>query len=459
MLFSIAVLKDTSVIWPFQPHPPLPLASKVECERRFSTVARMLGRHRIPSATVTTPHDIDAIVTDCDRDILPTRLFAFIGSRLALPGRSIDVDWHDPGDLTVNGRALPYRFVLDDAGQVTAIGLHPDVDDLPYRLAAVMTVAAAEYFIMTESPAESVPEGTFEILPLFYGFGPIMANGALREAADQCCGATQMPWERSRMGMLSPLEFGYSMALADWSLDAGFLDVGSVLRLDAREGLEKGHRFLRKTGDCSFEQDFLDRLPDNSVSSRLEQLRHPNGSMQLGAMMDLHAADEVDPGLIDAVAELLHHREVEIQRVAALILGQCQSVPRAIHDELVIIAEDGPVVLRRAAISALRPGFDNDVDLLEIVTDVLRRCDPTTAAVCVGTLLKYDSHPRHLIDALLKSLGSMVSSGAGNLQLGVKLLQRIHDDPSFALQQHFGDDPTALAILDEQMSAAGGEAE
>jgi hypothetical protein len=41
----------------------------------------------------------------------------------------------------------------------------------------------------------------------------------------------------------------------------------------------------------------------------------------------------------------------------------------------------------------------------------------------------------------------------------VKLLQRIHDDPLSALQQHFGDDPTALAILDEQMRAADDEAE
>ncbi len=447
------------MIWPFRPHPPLPLARKVECERRFATVARMLGRHRISSATVTTPDDIDAIVTDCDRDVLPTRLFAFIGSRLTLSGHSVDVDWHDPDDLTVNGRALPYRFVFDDAGQVTAIGLHPEVDDLPYRLAAVTAVAVAEYFIKTESLAESVPKGTFEILPVFFGLGPIMANASLREAADQRSAVTQMPWERSRVGTLSPLEFGYSMALADWSLDAGFNDVASHLRLDAREGLEKGLRFLRKTVDCSFEQDFLDRSSDNSVGFRLAQLRHDSGSMQLGAMMDLHAADEVDPDLIDTVAELLHHREVEIQRVAALILGQCKSVPRAIHDELVIIAEDGPVVLRRAAISALRPGFDNDGDLLEIVTNVLRRCDPTTAAACVKTLLKYDSHPENLIDALLKSLGSMVSSGGGNLQLGVELLQRIHDDPLSALQQHFGDDPTALAILDEQMRAADDEAE
>lgn len=192
---------------------------------------------------------------------------------------------------------------------------------------------------------------------------------------------------------------------------------------------------------------------------RMTQLRHDSGSMQLGAMMDLHAADEVDPDLIDTVAELLHHRELEIQRLAALILGQCKSVSRAIHDELVIIAEDGPAVLRRAAISALRPGFENDGDLLEVVTDVLRRSDPTTAAACVKMLLKYDSHPEHLIDALLKSLGSMVSSGSGNLQLGVELLQRIHDEPLSALQQHFVDDPTALAILDEQLHSAEDEAQ
>ena len=445
------------MIWPFRPHPPLPLASKVGCERRFATVARLLGRHRITSRGVLTPTEIDAIVADCDRDILPRRLFEFIKDRLALPCCSIDVGWGDPDDLTLNGQALHYRFVLDDAGQVTRLGLHPEVHDLPYRLAAVAAVAAvaaAESLIKSESPAESVPQGTFEILPLFFGFGPIMANAALREAVDQRSAVTEMPWERSRVGTLSPLEFGYSMALADWSLGTDHNAVASLLRPDAKEGLQQGLRFLGKTSDCSFEQDFLDRSPDDSLAFRLAQLRNRSGSVQLGALMNLKSAAEINGELVDAVADLLRHREPEIQQLAATILGRCESVPRAIHDELGILAEDGPGALRRAAISALRPGFENDGDVVDVLTDILRRCDPATAAVCVNTLLKYNSHPEHLIDALLKSLGSMVSSGTGDLRLGVELLRRIHDDPSFALQEHFTDDPTALAILDEQMNEA-----
>ena len=443
------------MIWPFRPHPPLPLAHKVACERRFATVARMLGRHRIPSATVITPHEIDALVRDCDHDKLPRRLFAFVEDRLALPGFSLEGDWAEPDDLTVNGQALHYRFLLDDAGHVTGIGLHPEVNDLPYRLAAVVAVAAAEYLIKSESLAEYVPKGAFELLPLFFGFGPIMANAALREAADQRSAVTEMPWERSRVGTLSPLELGYSMALADWTLDAGHNAVASLLRPDAKEGLQQGLRFLGKTADSSFEQDFLDRSPDDSIAFRLARLDNRSASVQLGALMNLNSAsDEIDGELVDAVAELLRHREPEIQQLAATVLGRCESVPRAIHDELGILAEDGPAALRRAAISALRPGFENDGDVVDVLTDILRRCDPATAAVCVKTLLKYDSHPEHLIDALLKSLGSMVSSGSGDLQLGVKLLRRVHDDPSIALQQYFTDDPTALAILDEQMSEA-----
>ncbi len=442
------------MIWPFRPHPPLPLTHKVECERRFATVARLLGRRRIPSASVLTPADIDALVADCVHEQLPGRLFAFIGSRFAVSGSSVDVGWSDPDNLTANGRSLQYRFECDDAGHVTAIGLHPEMNALPYQLAAVTAVAAAEYFIKSDSLAESVPQGTFEILPLFFGFGPIMANAALREAVDQVSAVTDIPWERSRVGTVSALELGYCMALFDWTFDADYEDIASLLRPDAKEGLGKGLRYLQKTVDCSFEKGFLDRSPGDSVDILSGKLRHNSSCMQLGTLMDIHAAGAVDADLVPAVTELLHHREVEIQRYAALIFGQCQNLPRAVHDELAILAEDGPVVLRRAAISALRPGFENDNDLLEIVTGVLRRCDPTTAAACISTLLKYDLHPEHLIDTLLKSIGSMVSSGEGNLQLGVELLRRIHGAPRAALREYFQDDPTALAILEEQMNAA-----
>jgi hypothetical protein len=447
------------VIWPFRPHPPLPLLQKVECERRFAAVARLLGRGRVPAASVLTPADIDVVVADCALEELPDRLFAFIANRFELTSSSVEVGWNDPDDLTVDGRSLHYRMEFDDAGQVTAIRLHPEANDLPYRLAGVTAVAVAEYFVQVNSLAETVPRGAFEILPVFFGFGPIMANAALREAVEQHSAVTDMPWERSRVGTVSAIDFGYSMALFDWMFDADHNDVVSVLRPDSKESLGKGLRYLQKTVDCSFEKDFLERSSGDSVDILAEQLRHSSSSMQLRVLMDMYAADEIDVDLVGAVAELLHHREVEIQRYAALILGRCHSLPRAIHDELVIMAEDGPVVLRRAAISALRPGFENDSDLLELVTGVLRRCDPTTAASCINMLLKYDSHPEHLTDSLLKSLGSMVSSGGGGLELGVELLRRIHGAPAAALQEHFRDDPTALAILNEQMNAAEENAE
>ena len=224
--------------------------------------------------------------------------------------------------------------------------------------------------------------------------------------------------------------------------------------LTQRRGCSRDFGSLKRQRDSSFEQDFLDRSPDDSVAFRLTRLCHRSASVQLGALMNLNSAGEIEGELVDAVAELLRHREPEIQQLAATILGRCSTVPRSIHDELGILAEDGPSALRRAAISALRPGFENDGDVVDVLTDVLRRCDPSTAAVCIKTLLKYDSHPEHLIDVLLKSLGSMVSSGSGDLRLGVELLQRVHRDPSSALQQYFSDDPTALAILDEQMSEA-----
>jgi len=424
----------------------------VACERRFVALGRLLGRHRITDPTIVTPDDIGSLVAACDRDVLPQRLLDFVRARL-FPEDAVPASWADADTLTVNGQSLHYGIATDDSGKVTGIHFHPSLSNVPERLAAVTATAAAEHLIRSQKLADNVPGGTFEILPLFFGFGPLMSHAALHELPDSAHGLELT--RTARVGTVSPLEFGYSMALADWSLNMGHEEVADLLRLDAKEGLQKGLRFLHKTSDCSFEADFLDRQADSTVGFVLSRLRSRSDSQQLNTLLDLHAETAtVDPDLMEAVAELLRHRDPEIQRTAAATLGRCETLPRAIHDELVILTEDGTPALRRAAVSAIRPGYDNDENVVETLSEFLRRSDRALIAVSLRTLLKYESWPDGLSDAVLKALSTLVlASGSDDLKLGVQLLEKTHANPDQALQQHFTDDPTALAIFDELTAA------
>lgn len=436
------------MIWPFRPHPPLPLASKVTCERRFATVGKLLGTQRlIGSHSIVAPQDIDALIADHNAESLLRTLFGFVASRI-LPGKSVDVSWGSEEDMSADGETLHYRLIREDETSPFRIEFHPAMADAPYQLAALIANASAEFLIRSGPLTETVSVGTFEVLPLFYGFGPVMANAALREHAETL-NPTQR-WEMSRVGTVSPLEFGYTMALSDWAMDTSYESVRLLLRPDAKEGLEKGIRFLSKTLDSCFDQDFLERTPDSSIGFVTSQLESRSDSVQLSTLLNLYASPQVDGDLLPPIARLLGHSELEIQRLATATMGRCETIPQPIHDELLILAENAPALVRRTAVASLRPGYDNDEQIAETLTELLRRGDAGMAATCVRTLLKYDTFPEHLPESLMSGLSTMVLTvGNDDLSAGVQLLRKIHDDPSQVVMQHFEDDPSARAIFDE----------
>lgn len=437
------------MIWPFKPHSPLPLASKVTCERRFVAVARMLQQQPLVIPAPITPQEFDPIIAGCGHEELAERVFQFIAGRV-LPNTTFNVHWADDDDaLTVDQKTLLYR-VVENADNPPSVFFHQSLGESPYRLAAVAATAAAESLLRSKSATATVPKGALEVLPTFFGLGPLMANAALHEATetDQASLLHMHTW--SRNGTVSSLEHGYTMALADYSLSSGYEAVVNQLRPDAREGLQKGVRFLSKTADCSFQTECLSSTPVFSTSDCTARLRARSSSTQLSTILDLYSQDSIAEELIPSVTPLLNHSELDIQQIATLTLGRCKTLSQPMHDELLIQAQNGPVTLRRAAISSLRPGYDNDDCVQELLTEILFRGDATTATTCIRTFLKYETHPPDLSEAVLAALRKMVlKSDTPELADGLTLLKQVHDAPAQAIQQTFEDDPSALAIFDE----------
>lgn len=441
------------MIWPFRPHAPVPLKSRVACERNFAALAQLLERHRIPDLPAVTPADLQDRISDPDRDSLPQRLFEFMGVRIPISVHDVRLEWAASGALDMHGQPVFYDLALGPDDRVASVQFHPLLSEFPYRLAAMTaTVAAACYLRVASRQRFSI--AAHEIFPLFFGFGPIMANAGLYDAAEW-----DVAWHlanKSRTGAVGPVELGYCMALADWSLSTHYESVAAVLRPDAKGGLKQGLKFLRRTGDCCFPQDFLFHAADRSTAVQRDELDGRGHSNVLRTLEELYESQHVPADLVEPVSHLLRHSQPDIQQAAALVLSQCEALPRAIHDELLMLAERGAAGTRRAAITALRPGYDNDSDALDLLTDLLRSNDTTTAQVCITTLLEYPSCPDQTLDALLSALGGMMSRSASvDLTGGMALLQRLHDDPSEAIENYFSADPTALAILHEFIENSG----
>lgn len=440
------------MIWPFRPHPPLSLTHKVACERRFAILTRQLGKRRPSRAAIVTPQDITTLIAACSTETLPRQLLDFVRARM-LPSEDITAEWAEADALTVNGQSLHYNILTDDQSDGVRIMFHPLLQQAPERLAAVAATAASEHLLRSQNVTGEVPAGSFEVLPILFGYGPLMAHTALHELPDSSPGLELT--RTARVGAVSPLELGYTMALADWSLQMEHAEISAQLRPDAKEGLQKGFRYLEKTGDCSFEPDFAERSDGATVGFQLAGLSGRSHSRQLNTLLDLAAsADSMDAELAQAVAGLLRNSEPDIQRAAAMTLGRCTDLPIAIHDELVILAEDGEPVIRQAALGALRPGYQNDDSTLELLAHNLRRSDRGLIVASINAILRFDNYPDGLSDSVLKALSTIVLvRGPEDLTHGLHLLQRTHPNAREALQQHFDDDPTALAILEELLDS------
>ena len=278
--------------------------------------------------------------------------------------------------------------------------------------------------------------------------GPVMANAALFEQSS--LDSTVEKWEAPAVGTINALEYGYSMALADWSLEMNHGEVTEALRLDARETYTSGIKFLQKTSDCYFDRDVFESASVQDMSLTKSRLNHSSQSRRLGTVHDLMLLEAIPPELADPIAEQMRHHDESIQVAGAYALNRCGELSRSIHDDLLITAETAPVALKRAAVSSLRPGFDNDESVVESLTEILGKTDATTAAVCASTLLKFENYPDNLEASLLKALSRMVlKSGANDLQIGLKLLQRVSHAPLEILNQNFEDDPSARSIFEQ----------
>ncbi len=443
------------MIWPFRPHPPIPLLPKVLYERRIGSFARWLGRSRIdPNHTIITPQDIDSLIKGSDVDQWPERFFHFFRARMPGSAAGLEMRWRTVEEEKSHDKPTSFDLLSNEDGSIASGLFHRSLAQFPYRMAAVTAEAAAKHFMVTAAENERHANSAADVLPVFFGFGPVLANATLLEFEEHSSAGMHQR-EGSRTGAVSALEYGYCMALSDWALGTNYGTVVDQLRPDAKEGLLKGLRFLQKTQDCSFERDRVFDEVDLTMQTLNQRLQNSSKSIQLATLLDLAESGDVSSEVAALLHEPIESSEPEIACAAAAVLGRCTDIPAPVFDALLAQAEFGAPTVSRAAVTALQPTDENDERVKDLLTDRLRGADPALATACINSLLRFDRYPESLSDALLRALGKLVSAASeAGMNCGLQLLKKIEDSPLDAIQSHFEDDPTAVAILSEHLVEA-----
>lgn len=441
------------MIWPFRPYPPLSLTHKVQLERQFRAVAAAIRALPKDVPAVICPQDIDPVLQQVSEEALPQTLFQFFARRIPVTNESSPtepvVEWAPISLLNSDGEAQPFQKHLDDDGRVTKIQIDGTLKQFPYRTASITALACSEcWFRNLEEPQRTeLTKVAFDVLPVFFGITPILAN-ATQNSDAQLMG-TMQPAESSQLGSLSALEHGYLMAMAEYCLGFDYSSVTPLLRPDAGKSLKAGLKFLQKTGDTILPKDLrsesgtLKQLPtEHEFSSR-------NETVVLSGLMDLALAGTCPAQLTSPVCRLLGHPEQEIRKWAASTLRYAAELNDEQLSDIYGALGDNSVPVRAQAILALQPGFARDEDVVDRLVDFLARPEKSVVEASVHKLEAYSDFPDRMPELLLKGIHTLVVKGAADsvFPVAVKLLNQFTEDPEGLLKEKFADDPTIYSTL------------
>lgn len=441
------------MIWPFRPYPPLSLTHKVQLERQFRATAAAIGDLPSDVPSVICPQNIDPVLEQVTEDNLPQTLFQFFAGRIPVTNESSPtqpvVEWAPISLLDNDGQAQPFQKHLDDNGKVNKIQFDAALKKFPYRIASIAALVCSECWFrnLPEGQRKQVEKVPFDILPVFFGITPVLANATLYANEELVAGMHRQ--ESSQLGSLSALEHGYLMAMAEYSLGFDYSAITSLLRPDAGKSLQAGLKFLRKTNDTILPKNLRSDIGSLQQLPTEDKLSSRNETIVLSSLMDLGLSGTCPAELTSPVCRLLGHSEPEIRIWAASTLRSATELNDEQLNDIYGALGDNSLAVRAQAILALKPGFDRDEDVVDRLVDNLARPERSVVETSVVKLSEYSDYPDRTPELLLKGIHTLVVKGAADnvFPIAVKLLSQFTEDPEGLLKERFADDPTIYSTL------------
>ncbi len=349
---------------------PVEFKHKVWIEYRLRHLVQRLGVNRIivdnvliPTATAI-PELSPGKVPDVEA--LSQRLCDFM--KIDRAGLTIDV----VDELPMDNASGVYRqkdrsilllsSLLGDPAQLLATLIHEMLHDLLLH-GGILTGDEGDHEQMTD------------LAGCIVGCGLPLANATTHFLSGYEGGWSW--WTTSRSGYLSSPEFGYALALCCWWNEQDRPPEWSqYLRLDAREPLEKGLRFLRRTEDSLFRRSLAGGIVIPCESDHKQALISGSRTQILGALWDA-MNEEID---LDGerVCELIPHSDPQIRLAACDFLSQHHVTERAC-DALSGATGDTDPEVRASGVFAYIRGYADDRDVERVIQRSL--CDPSVIVV------------------------------------------------------------------------------
>ena len=434
--------------WLF-PRPPVRVQEKAWIEYRFAWLVQQLGERRMLDAPVIEP--TDEFFPDIyhgnasDAELMYRRVCNFM---LVNPAE-MRFEVVSPDDMPSAGGL----YDRTDPNNKPLLRIAGDKIADPEALVATLAHEIAHHILLgggLMTGEEEDHELTTDLLPCVLGLGIFAANSTIRTSAGSS--GTLHWWQFQRNGYMPSQGIGYALAVFAWLRDEHSPKWKHHLRLDAREPLVKGLRYLRRTGDCYLVHERLgamrmptgseltERLTHGTVSARVQALwdtqkyadkhshgqvvkqlfGHPDATVRSTAIQTAAALKLDDPDAIREMDSALGDAEYVVRAAAAQSLGQLQPrEAKVVTDLSFALLDDVPEVANAAALALKSYGeraapaeknllialhnalIDCDYSMVDLLIEVIRSALPDAGQSINNYFLERDLEFRQAaIDAL-----------------------------------------------------------
>lgn len=163
-------------------------------------------------------------------------------------------------------------------------------------------------------------ERVTDLLCIFLGLGVFAANTAIQQTNSSH--GYSSSWSISKHGYLPARVYGYALALLAWVREEAQPTCARFLGTDAVWALNKGLKFLNRTGDSLFTPEAMtSSFDDHNDRDLVELLSAASPSRRVAALWSLRKRGATAGHACAAVTALLDNKDVLMQCEAAATLG------------------------------------------------------------------------------------------------------------------------------------------
>ncbi|MDA0590122.1 MAG: HEAT repeat domain-containing protein [Planctomycetota bacterium] len=444
----------------FAPRCPLNLGLKVWTERRFRDIGEELGASHIRQVEVVEPGSelLQAAVNSDDATTLifeqVCRWMDVSSSSLRLNVMSSDEMAELAASQGASGAAMSLYGIPAVDGEAAQLIVSADLNLDADQLLAMIARGVAHDVLRTRLPdlfAARDQMRIIDLVPVFFGLGIFVANSTVRDLN----GVSGAP---TRADSLSSEVYGYALALAAWVRGEGMADWTRHLRLDARETMKSGFKFLAKSGDCVFDADsFGHRTQPESLAELRRALDDSSPSLQMNALLNLMPHPDDCRQLCDELIPQLKMRDRDQRAQAVLTISACTTQSEDALRAVIGLCDDSETTVRLSVATTLKPGSVDDESSIHTLTGMLADRDPGVCIQAASSLLEFDSLPDELLRPALELLRQgNIRCAEPMMQVALLLLARVCDDVPALLSTELDEESQAM-IADLTREVLGAE--